>query len=316
MCSSDLATPALKNLMSYFRDSRFSLLCSASVAGLFKSDPNFAHVFVDDSKKYRARLWGMWKLARRIGRYDLSITFRNSFSCALLLKMTGSNIIVGSDMSARRRLLTHPVRIDDSLHQAEIYNQLVNRYLGQDYPTGPTSLYLKEKKIFEKPTIGIAPGATYGDAKRWGSERFGEVAAALADRYDILILGAVQERPISEEVENELRSRGVHNYRNEVGKTTVEELAQLIAGLSLFISNDSGQMHIAGVFHIPTVAIFGPTIAAQTSPWKHAALSIVRKDIPCAPCMKRTCPLKHHECMRQIQTEEVLAAVNRLVGPG
>jgi heptosyltransferase-2 len=87
----------------------------------------------------------------------------------------------------------------------------------------------------------------------------------------------------------------------------------MIAGLSLFVTNDSGPMHIAGALGVPTVAIFGPTRHEQTCQWQNARSSIVRRDVPCAPCMKRTCPLGHHACMQEIAAAEVVESALRLV---
>ena len=82
--------------------------------------------------------------------------------------------------------------------------------------------------------------------------------------------------------------------------------------LYLFITGDSGPMHLAAAFQVPTVAIFGPTKDNETSQWMNEKSTIVKMHLECQPCMKRTCPLKHHNCMRQVQASDVIGAVNRL----
>ena len=67
---------------------------------------------------------------------------------------------------------------------------------------------------------------------------------------------------------------------------------------------------------IATVAIFGPTNHIQTHPWRNPRSILVRHDLDCAPCMQRTCPLKHHACMRDIQASEVIQAARALLTPG
>ena len=86
-----------------------------------------------------------------------------------------------------------------------------------------------------------------------------------------------------------------------------------IAGLKLIVTNDSGPMHIAGALEIPSVAIFGPTNHVQTCQWRNPRFAIVRHEVPCAPCMQRTCPLGHHACMRGIEPQQVLDAAWKLV---
>ena len=71
-------------------------------------------------------------------------------------------------------------------------------------------------------------------------------------------------------------------------------------------------MHIAASFQVPTVAIFGPTNDNETSQWSLEKSIIVKKNLDCQPCMKRTCPLKHHNCMSLINADDVLRAVESL----
>ena len=71
-------------------------------------------------------------------------------------------------------------------------------------------------------------------------------------------------------------------------------------------------MHLAASLQIPTIAIFGPTNSNETSQWKNANSVIIKKNLECQPCMKRTCPLKHNNCMKLIKASEVLKAIKLL----
>ena len=71
-------------------------------------------------------------------------------------------------------------------------------------------------------------------------------------------------------------------------------------------------MHLAAAFQVPTIAIFGPTKDNETSQWKNNKSIIVKKNLDCQPCMKRSCPLKHHNCMKHIKATEVLDAIKLL----
>jgi heptosyltransferase-2 len=120
------------------------------------------------------------------------------------------------------------------------------------------------------------------------------------------------EEDIANDIEKELEKANSCNYQNIAGKTSIKELCQKIGGLDLFITGDSGPMHVAAAFNVPTVAIFGPTKDKETNQWKNTKSWIVKRELECAPCMKRTCPLKHHECMKLIEAEDVLEAVETL----
>ena len=177
---------------------------------------------------------------------------------------------------------------------------------------GPLKLYIKPK-IFEKPTLGINAGATYGSAKRWYPERFAKVAADYASKYDIIIFGGPNEVAMAKEIEDNLKTLGITNYTNLAGKTNIEELCANIGGCSLFITNDSGPMHVAAAYQVPTISIFGPTKYKETSQWMNEKSRLVRHEMDCSPCMKRECPLGHHECMKSITASEVSEAVRELL---
>ncbi len=160
--------------------------------------------------------------------------------------------------------------------------------------------------------LGINPGASYGSAKRWYPEEFAKVANELSSQYDIVIFGGPSEKDIAMDIEKSLIEKGVSNYKNLAGNTTIPELINLISNLDLFITGDSGPMHVAAAFQVPTVAIFGPTKDKETSQWMNDKSIIVKKNLDCQPCMKRTCPLQHHNCMKLIAAVEVLDAVKGL----
>jgi heptosyltransferase-2 len=138
------------------------------------------------------------------------------------------------------------------------------------------------------------------------------VASELSDQYDIVIFGGPDEQDIALDIEKLLIKKDVKNYKNLAGKTTIPELINHISNLDLFITGDSGPMHVAATFEVPTVAIFGPTKDDETSQWMNEKSLIVKKNLDCQPCMKRTCPLGHHDCMNLIKAVDVLDSVKSL----
>src|SRR5207302_10875203 len=100
------------------------------------------------------------------------------------------------------------------------------------------------------PVIGISPGAAYGNAKRWLPERFAAAAAEIG--HPVLIFGSAAERPLCEEVARHLARHG-RDARNLAGTTTLAEFIDLASICRLFLTNDSGAMHIASALAAPTV---------------------------------------------------------------
>ncbi|NCB50214.1 MAG: glycosyltransferase family 9 protein, partial [Alphaproteobacteria bacterium] len=168
-------------------------------------------------------------------------------------------------------------------------------------------LYLPFKAHrYEKQTLGLNPGATYGSAKRWYPEEFAKVAIALHERYNIVIFGGPSEVEIAHEIENLIRAQGIENIENLAGKTSIKSLCEHIGGVDLFITNDSGPLHIAAAYKVKTIAIFGPTICTETHGWNNPYETIIKQNLSCQPCMKRTCPLGHHACMKGIDAGMIL----------
>lgn len=306
-----MATPAVELLKELCPNAVFTVVGSRVAAALFSRDSRVSRVIVDDSKSYAFRLYGMLQLASVIGRHDVALTFRNNFLSALFLRMTSSPVRIGFAKEMRSFLLTHAVPYPENIHQTKRFALLPNAL--SKVPLETKALALVATPVsYERPTLGIAPGAAFGEAKRWYGQRFAQVAAKLSSEYDIVLFGSPAESTSAQEIESGLREFGIANVHNLAGRTCVEELVDRIASLSLFLTNDSGPMHIAAAFGVPTVAIFGPTDASETSPWMHEKCIMVRKELKCSPCKKRVCPLGHHDCMRLVTVEDVLEAVASL----
>ena len=92
------------------------------------------------------------------------------------------------------------------------------------------------------------------------------------------------------------------------GRTTVGALVGLIARMAVFVSNDSGAMHVAAAAGRPVVAVFGPTDERRTRPLgDHAVLTA---PVFCRPCLLRDCPIDHR-CMKRVSVDAVYEAVAR-----
>ena len=307
-----MATPAIELLALHYPDARFTFIGSYVSIEAIKHHPLCERAIVDETKKASSRLVATYKLAKELGEFHLALSFRNQIHSSLLLRFTGTVISIARDAWHSKLLLSHTPNIKTNQHLVEQYSELA--MINSDAFDGVSpklKLYIKPLK-FNKPTLGINAGATYGSAKRWYPEKFAEVGASFSQKYDIIIFGGPNEVEMSKEIEENLIKLGVSNYTNLAGKTNIEELCANIGACSLFITNDSGPMHVAAAYQVPTVAIFGPTKYKETSQWSNEKGTIVRHDIECAPCMKRECPLKHHECMKLIEAQEVVKAINSL----
>ena len=306
-----MATPTLQNLVNIYPNSEIVLVGSRVAVEITANYPNVTETYIITRKGNR--LLEISNIAKEIlknGKVDIFISLRTSIYSGLLQYLTRATIRVAISKFSNRIFLTTPITPRNYSHQVEKYLQLLswNNHKIEPYEL---KLYFQPKK-FQKPTLGINSGATYGSAKRWSPKKFAEVATKLSEKFDILLFGGPDEVDIVGEIADYLQNEGITNFQNLAGKTSIQELAEYIGGLNLFITNDSGPMHIAGAYKIPTVAIFGSTNHKETNQWKNSKQVIIRKDLECSPCMKRECPLKHHKCMEDVSVQDVLNGIELL----
>ena len=297
-----MTTPAIENIIATYPQAKLIIFGSFVSTRLFLHHPNLLKIIVDDSKKEGFRYLNLYKLAKEVGDVDFAFSFRKNFTTKYLL------FFINSSHNYIYKRYTK-----DELHQVIRYNDFINLSLTTNTKPSSLKIYRPQTTITKnRPILGINAGATYGSAKRWYPTEFAKVAIALSSQYDIILFGGAGEKPIVDEIEQLLQEAHITTFQNLVGKTSVEELIEHISTLDLFITNDSGPMHIAGAFGIKTVAIFGPTKHIETHQWNNKKEIIIRKDMECSPCMKRVCPLKHHDCMRLIEAGNVLERINSL----
>ncbi len=294
-----MTTPAIENIIATYPMAQLTLFGSFVSTQALSKHPNVVQCIIDDSKKARFRYLRYYQLAQEMGKFDIVFNFRRTFTASFLQYFLKSE----NKFSYQRYT-------KEQIHQVIRYNDFVNHAL--NIQSKPSVLRLYHDKIhYKKPTLGINPGATYGSAKRWYPERFAEVAIKLSSQYEILIFGGPSEIDIANDIEKILKAEGITNYKNLAGKTSVPQLVEHIAGLACFVTGDSGPMHVAAAYQVPTISLFGPTKDIETSQWMNPKSTLIRHDLACAPCMKRQCPLTHdnHACMKQITPKEVVDAL-------
>jgi heptosyltransferase II len=289
-----MATPAIENLVKIYNNPKIIIIGSSISTEILKNHPNIYRTIVLDKK-----IISLVKAIKNLGKFDAFFTFRSSFRSKLL------KICVQANHKYQFNKDKYKNR-----HQVEKYNDFINDSFKINLPAGKLKIVTNNsKKNKTKKILGINPGASYGSSKRWYPQKFAEVAENLSKQFDIVIFGSANEKEIANKIEKKLISKGIKNFQNLAGKTSITELVRYISNLDLLITNDSGPMHLAASFQIPTISIFGPTRDDETSQWMNIHSVILKKNLICQPCMKRACPLNHHNCMKLITSKEVIEAL-------
>ncbi len=326
-----MCIPALAALRARYPSARISILARPWVAALYASEPFCDELLPYDAAKNWDGFRQKCKIAAELRRrgFDCAILMPNSFESALFVWAARIPVRIGYDRDAREWLLTHPIAVpargDLPPHQRFYYLELLSRAglitsYGEEEPIRLAKAQVArelgrgrfERASIHGPVVGVSPGAAYGGAKRWLPERFAEAAAAIARERgaSIAIFGAKQEREICESVRVAAATRGAaaHNF---AGSTTLSEFIELAAACEVYLTNDSGPMHIASALGVPTVAVFGATDAEATGPTgEHTR--VVREAVECSPCLLRECPIDHR-CMKAVPADRVIQAAFRLL---
>jgi len=155
--------------------------------------------------------------------------------------------------------------------------------------------------------VALAPGSV-GSGKRW--PYYGEAARLLlAQGLDVWVVGGPGEKALAAEIV----AIGGPGVRDLTG-TNLRNGVLAMAAASVAISNDSGLMHIAAALGTPTMGIFGPTSPYHWAPLNGLAATVQTKtEVPCQPCHRPVCRMKHHRCMRDIPASDVAAITARVL---
>lgn len=325
-----MCMPAFDALRINFPESHIAVLARPWVAALFEKHPGVHEILpYTKGRGFSKDFVEMLRVVRLIRslRFDLAVLFQNAFEAALIAYLGGVPLRVGYNTDGRRLLLSHAVIRDKKIlkeHQVEYYLAVL-RALGWVAPTTEPRLHVGEKEdesmgallahrgVKERDfLVGLSPGALFGPAKRWPAERFAAVGDLSCERWGakVVLVGSEKDGETGSAVCRAMK----HEALNLCGKTSLGEAMALIRRCRIFVSNDSGLMHVASALGVPTVAIFGSTDPVATGPRGQQA-RIVKHPLECSPCLKPECRIGYR-CLLSVQPEEVWKVMEELRAQG
>jgi heptosyltransferase-2 len=320
-----LALPTIAAIRAAFRSAELTIAAPAAVAAVFREDTDAAPDHVLELPASRAGVTA----ALRGGRFDLAVLLPNSFRSAWQVWRAGIPARWGYATAGRSPLLTRRARRPSSLkvrHQADYYRALA---AGLGIAADPQRLprirpsvasqaradaLLAERGLTTgAPIVALAPGAAYGQAKQWPPDRLAALAARLVTTSGVacVLVGAAYDRAAARAIESWLRAQApdaADRVVDLVGRTSLGALVGVAARARVFVSNDSGAMHLAAAVGRPVVALFGPTDERATRPLGDH--DVLAEAVFCRPCMLRDCPIDHR-CMKRLTVDRVYDAVRR-----
>jgi heptosyltransferase-2 len=322
-----MATAAIADIKNHFPNAKITALCQSNLASLLENNPA-----IDEILSYKKPSGWIRRIEHydiiqdlRLGDYDLGILFTNSFSSAWWFWRGHVKYRLGFGNLTRSWLLTKAVPEPKNIttqHLVTTYKEILAPLGIAVSNTAPQLFITEEEKrtardflalkgitVGKDLILGVNPGAAYGSAKCWLPERFVEVTKKLLhhDNLKVIYFGDEAGTSLVDTICEELPKDLVINL---AGKTSLRELVALIDCCSLFLTNDSGPMHIAAALKKPLVALFGSTNDTSTGPYGSG--TVIHKHVECSPCYKRECPIDFR-CMTRISVDEVYNELEILV---
>lgn len=259
-------------------------------------------------------------------KFSLSIssTGINPLKSGLLCFFAGIKYRLGEKIKGKGFFYNLKTSFDKNSHEVESNINLIQK-LGIEVKDKSLYIHMSaDDKNFARETfacynlegklvIGMHPGSGIHQAgfKRWPKERFARLADSIISNYDasVILFGGSEEIDLANDIKASMKS----NPLIMTGKTTLNEAAAMITKCALFISNDSGLLHVACAAKTPTVAIFGPTNYKKTGPYSDSS-TIVRKELDCSPCYSGDeIKCKALDCLMLIKVEDVLQEVENML---
>jgi heptosyltransferase-2 len=321
-----MTLPAVAAIRNTFPGARITILVKPWVADIFRLCPDVDDIMIYERPGVHNGPAGLLRLAGELRKraFDAAILLQNAIEAAIIVFLAGIPMRAGYNSDGRGLLLTHSVvrtKAIRQVHQTDYYLEMVKalgcRPAGRENHLHPgqaddllAETLLKRFGLEDnRLLVGMAPGAAYGPAKKWFPERFSSIADRLGDGFSAqtLLFGSSEDHDTAATVQ----ARAKYPIVDLTGKTSLKEAMALMSRCRMFISNDSGLMHVAAALGVPTVAIFGSTNPATTSPPGRNNI-IIHKDVACSPCLKTHCPTDFR-CMDLIGVDDVYDAAVRML---
>ncbi|MBI4683847.1 MAG: glycosyltransferase family 9 protein [Nitrospirae bacterium] len=316
-------TPAIKALKETYPECQIGVLTNPSGLELLKHNPNIDEIFI-----FKRGFNGILSLPSllktlRHKKFETAFIFHASDRIIWLLAFfTGTSRIIGESGKSKGLdfILSDSVVLPEHLHGVEarlslikeVHSSTKQKTIEMFLTEGDrewVKQLLKNKHIAKGSfVIGLHPGAQK-PYKCWPTENFISLGNALTERYkcSILITGDQDEKELAD-----MLSSRIKNSINLAGDLNIRQTAALIEKFNIFITNDTGPMHIAFALTTPTVALFSPTNPDVCGPYNaKGTTKVISKPIICNPCIGKRCV--EPKCMEQITVEEVLYEAENLI---
>ncbi len=320
--------PALEAIKKAFPEGEIAWVVEEAASDILIGHPLIGRLLISRRKKWMRMLRnpltflkGMKEMSAflrmlRDTRYDIAIDFQGLLKSGMLMGFARAERKIGFDGTRELSYLF----LNEKLAAYNIDKHAVDRYLdaarylGANDPAPVCRLPIERELISMNERVKgfIKDGALLAvinpvarwRTKLWPEKNFAELADRLIKERGAVVIftGSADDSEITSRIVSMMKERAL----NWAGETTLKELAALSSLSDLFISTDTGPMHLAAAAGARVLALFGPTAPWRTGPYGSSHI-VMRKGLECSPCFRRRCG--RVRCMEEITVEDVIKEI-------
>jgi heptosyltransferase-2 len=328
-----LTLPAIKALRQRFPKANITVLATPRNKAVYESFNTYSRLKIINLNPFSIAMF----ILKNRNKFDLVVDMEEYLNISSIIALFVGTKRVGYSHGIRSLLYTDKVVYDDSQHVTETFSELVRKVGAKHSVSKLEKLIINtnDKKVVENllnklgiskrdKIIGIVPGAAESAKSRmWPEHNFAKLADKLAEKYKakIIFVGGGYERNLIANIQDLMKQKSW----NLAGRITLKQAFYLIELCKLFISNDTGPMHIAAAQGVKTIGLFGPNLPIRFGPFGKNNIPIYRGKVckysPCInvhkgqipDCLYSRMSSDYQKCMKAIKISDVLRAATKLL---
>ncbi len=314
-----LATPLFRNIKEKFPSARILVQVHPRVKPVLSYNPFVDEILEFDERSSHRGFFARLNFIRMLKKkhIDTALLLQRSFTRALLCRLAGIKILAGYARKKTNFLLTYKLVINPDFHRMDKYLFFLE-VLGIKPDSKTSEVFIPQEDLNKarrllrrfrsyKGVVVLHPGANW-KLKKWPVEYYIRLCDMLMEYgFMVFITGSKVDKRAAERIVCECR----HKPLNLCGRTTISEFAAISSNAGIFVSADTGAMHICNSAGGRVLAVFGPTLASLTGPRGRGEKIIIQKDVPCPrPCLNLEC--RDNFCMKGVLPEEVFGKIKEV----
>jgi len=299
----------INQLPCFFPGAEISVIAKKGIHELLSFFPETKHQFVFSKEEFKG-MKGLVKFGnqiRQIESFDLFFCLPDSFSAAIMGAATGAEKRIGYKKDLRQVLLTDAFSKVEGLHRVEEYVQLIELFTNRQAKNVDVSLHHK----FAKKDYVVVNINSEASSRRLTVAKAAELLSLLRNsiKQKIILIGALKEKEFVASVLSQLKNS--FNIENLAGKTSLCQLAEILASAQAMLSTDSGPAHLANALGTFTIVLFGAGKESNTAPYDKDLRNIIRLgQLSCEPCRKNICMrFETPQCLERLDSNRIIETV-------